>query len=361
MFCYIHIPFCKNKCKYCRFTSFVWKNNLEKEKYLKFLLKSISEFSFKSDKLDSIYIGWWTPTSLSNKQIWKIIFALKEKFGFKKNIEITLESTVSSISSKNLDFWTNNLAINRLSFWIQSLNNDWLKEIWRLDKKTILRKLNILKKHLCPKKTKISVNFDFIIWLPYVKKWEILEDLTYILENYEFVNHISLYMLEEFYDYPKKWHTLSIKEEEYLHEYVICKKFLEKNWFKRYEISNFARTRFSCKHNKSYWNHKEVVSFWLASHSFFDKTRFAYPNNFDEFYLWKIEFKEKLKKEEIFIEKILFSLRTSWIEKKLYQKLNQEKLKYFLENNLLKIKKDKIILTDSWVLIIDHILKEIIN
>ncbi len=361
MFCYIHIPFCESKCKYCRFSSFVWNNNLEKENYKNFLLKSINQFDLKKEKLSSIYFWWWTPTSFSNLYLWEIIFALKKKFDLKKNIEISLESTISNISSKNLDYWFNKLKISRLSFWIQTLNDESLKEIWRQNKKTILKKLNILKKYLIDKKYDVSINFDFIIWLPYVKKWEILEDLIFILENYFFVKHISLYMLEEYYDYPKNWKNLCLSEEEFLSEYINCKIYLEKSWFKKYEISNFAKSWFTCKHNKAYWNHSEIISFWLSSHSFLDNTRFAYPKNFNDLYLQKIEFSEKLQEKDLFLEKVLFSLRTSWLEKIIYKELNQNKIQYFIQMKLLKITKEKIILTDNWTLLLDYILKEIID
>jgi coproporphyrinogen III oxidase-like Fe-S oxidoreductase len=48
-------------------------------------------------------------------------------------------------------------------------------------------------------------------------------------------------MLEEYYDYPKKWQELGIKDDEYLEEYLTCKNYLEKNGFARYELSNFAK------------------------------------------------------------------------------------------------------------------------
>lgn len=353
MFCYIHIPFCQSRCKYCRFSTFVWKADLDKEIYVNYLVGRIQNSEWQI-MLNSIYFWWWTPTSLSNNQLERIILALKNRFGFVKNIEITLETTLINITEENLVRWQK-IWVNRLSIWIQTLNNESLKEIWRPSREEIIKKLDIIKNI-----KSFSISLDFIIWLPYVKKWELLQDLKFIIEKYDFINHISLYMLEEYYDYPKKWQDLSIKEEDFLEEYLLCKNYLDEKWFKRYELSNFAKKWFECKHNKTYWNHENILAFWLWSHWFLDWVRYAYPNNFKNYYSWKLDYKEMLSENDIFLEKIMFGLRTVWLEQEIHKKLNQEKIKYFVEQKLLDFQDDKLILWDKWVVLIDYIIKEIV-
>lgn len=357
MFCYIHIPFCENRCKYCRFSTFSSKNDLDRQVYVDFLVKSIQNNSQNQEKLDSVYFWWWTPTSLNNSQIEKIINSLKNKFGFKYNIEISLETTISNIGKENLLEWKK-LWINRLSLWVQTLNNDSLKEIWRPSSEKIIEKLEVINEIKC--ESNLAISLDFIIWLPYVKKWEVMKDIKFIVKNYDFINHISLYMLEQYYDYPKKWEKLGISDDEYLNEYLICKNYLEQNGFIRYEISNFAKLWFECNHNKAYWNHCEVMAFWLWAHWFIDWERYAYPNNFRDYYDWKYEYEEKLTTKDIFFEKVMFSLRTWWIEKEFFELLNQEKIKYYINEKLLSYKANKLILCDNWVTLIDYIIKEII-
>ncbi len=387
MFCYIHIPFCQSRCKYCRFSTFAWKPDLDKEIYVDYLVKNIEngvlhtpctlaisqwQNSESQKTLNSIYFWWWTPTSLSNSQLEKIIIALKNKFSFGKDIEITLETTINNITEENLIIWKK-IWINRLSIWIQTLNNESLKEIWRSSKEEIIEKLdiieNLFKKNChsleegnlpCICFNWLSISLDFIIWLPYVKKWELLQDLKFIIEKYDFINHISLYMLEEYYDYPEKWQDLSISEEDFLEEYLLCKNYLEEKWFKRYELSNFAKKWYECKHNKAYWNHKNMLAFWLWAHWFLDWVRYAYPNNFTDYYSWKLDYVEELSNKDLFLEKIMFGLRTIWLEQEIYKKLNQEKTKYFIEQKLLDFKQDKLVLLDNWVVLIDYIIKEIV-
>ena len=159
--------------------------------------------------------------------------------------------------------------------------------------------------------------------------------------------------------YPNSWKANSIDESDYAEEYLQIKDFLKEKWFERYEISNFSKPWFECKHNKWYWNHKENLAFGLGSHWFFENIRFSNSESFLDYYSKKNIFKEKIWEEERFFEKIMFWLRTSGIEKKYLEKLNLEKINYFLENWYLQHKDDKIALTDKSVLFLDYILKEI--
>lgn len=370
MFCYIHIPFCESKCKYCRFASVSKTWDILVDKYLKHLLNDIKNFKRpvkNAGLLSSIYFWWWTPSILQENYLWEIINTLKNKFWLEKDIEITLETNPKNITKQNLVSWEN-LWINRISIWIQTLNDKTLKIIWRDWRKTILNWLRLIKK------SKIeNIRVDFIIWLPYVKPWEILNDIKYILENYNYIKHISVYMLEDYYKlekdnlssfekiiYPGNWKSLWLKEDEYLKEYLEVKKYLETKWFTRYELSNFAKIWYECKHNKWYWNHSEVVRFWLWSHGFLNNIRYAYKDDFIGYYQWKLEYEEEIKDKDVFLEKVLFWLRTSWIKREIYKKLNQEKIDEFINYWLLEIKNDNLIIADRGITIIDKIILEII-
>lgn len=379
--CYIHIPFCTKKCKYCRFASFSWLNQLKINNYVDFLCKEIKNFSslpegkIFSEKffLETIYFWWWTPSTLTLEQFWKIFKTLKEKFIFSEKIEINIESTPEMITEENLIWWKK-LGVNRISIWVQTLNKKTLEEISRAEKWDILKCFDTLQKFFEEKSEKnFSISLDFIIWLPFVEKWELLWDLKFLFEKYDFFSHISVYMLEEYYEipeeidskfdriiYPNSWKKNSLKEEDFLEEYLQIKNFLEEKWFLKYEISNFAKPWFECKHNLWYWNHKENLAFWLWSHWFFENQRFANSEDFLDYYSWKNIFLEKISEEEKFFEKIMFSLRTSGIEKKFLKNLNKQKINYFLKDWFLEEKNEKIILADKWILFLDYILSEIL-
>jgi oxygen-independent coproporphyrinogen-3 oxidase len=382
MNCYIHIPFCNNKCKYCRFAS-LWKiQNFFIKKYLNFLLKEIKKSKNKK-KLNTIYFWWGTPSVLKAEELKKIINLLEKKFLLNKNCEISLETTPDNISLEKLILWEK-IWINRISIWIQTLNNKSLKEIWRWNTKIIFKALNEIKLYLSLKHSKIkNFSIDFIIGLPFTKKWETKSDIQKILKKYNFIKHISVYLLEDYYEineeieennsfekiiYPNLWKKNSLKEEDFLEEYLDVKNFLEKNNFFRYEISNFAKIdkkSYECLHNKWYWNHIETIWFWLSAASLIknsndDFIRYSNSSDFLKYYNNILEEKYILTKQDIFLEKIMFWLRTNWIKKSLIKFLNKEKISFFIQNSLLKETNDKILITDKWVLLIDYILKEII-
>lgn len=353
---YIHVPFCSSRCKYCRFAS----SNLDTRNikvYFKYLEREINNFNLKTEKLNTIYFGWGTPTSVDFSYIKNILVLLKNKFWFSKNIEITLETTPQNITENNLILWQKSW-INRISMWLQSLNNNTLKEIWRENKEVILNNLNLLKKS----KFK-NINIDFILWLPHEKPWEKLNQIKFILKNYKKIKHISVYMLEN-YNYPKSWDNIRLSEDDFNSEYNEINLYLKQNDFDRYELSNFAIKNYECKHNIWYWEHKNYIWFWLGSHSFIDNTRFNNSDNFKEYYQNISENLEKnkefLTKNNIILEKILFQIRGNWIEKKYFKYLDEEKIDNFIKLNMLKISRNKLKITEKSFSLVDYILWEII-
>lgn len=372
-YCYIHIPFCTSKCKYCRFASFWNIDQLKINLYVEKLIWEIKKSSFNIEEktLNSIYFGWWTPSVLKIEQLWDIINALKDKYAFEKDIEISIEATPITITQENLIWW-NELWINRLSIWVQSLNTDTLKEIGRWEKWDIINALDNIKHFLSEKNIDLNISIDFIIGLPYVEKWEVKEDILDILHNNYFVKHISVYMLEEYYwewerdskfqkvVYPTDWKCKWIHENDYLDEYIDIKETLKTKWFNSYEISNFAKQWYECKHNQSYWNHSNILAYWLWAHGFINNTRYSNSEEFLNYYSENAKEYEALYNQQLDIEKLMFWLRTSWIEQELYQNFDTEKISYFVDEWYLQKKSDKIHLSDKWVLLLDYILGELL-
>jgi len=339
MFCYIHIPFCNQKCSYCRFASLWTIQKLKIAQYLDFLCKEITASSIapfiEKGGLKSIYFWGGTPSTLTLNQIKKIISTLKKKNIFSEDIEITLETTPQNITEENLWGWKK-LWINRISIWVQTLNEKALQKIKRGNKWDILKALDIVSKIWFK-----NISLDFIIWLPYVERWEIKNNIEYVLNNYPFIKHISVYMLEEYYEpdkiietkydtitYPKDWKSIWLQEDDYLWEYIEISNFLKSQWFMKYEISNYAKPWFECRHNQAYWNHSELISFWLWAYSYINWERIRNSDNFWEYYAsqWKIV--EPQTSADYFLEEIMFSLRTTGIKKELLQKLDREKIDY---------------------------------
>lgn len=365
--CYIHIPFCSSKCKYCRFASFWITQKLQIQNYVNFLLNEINSWKKHWNILDTIYFWWWTPWVLSISNFEEILTTLKNNYIFSNDIEISIETTPENVTIENLSWWKK-LWINRISMWVQTLNEKSLKEIDRAGKWDILKALDNIKIEWFD-----NVSIDFIIWLPYVSNWEINENIDSLLNKYSFIKHVSVYMLEEYYDvpedkeskfdnitYPDSWHKTWISLDDYSKEYMSIKNNLEKYNFNRYEISNYSKKWYECKHNQWYWSHKEVIAYWLWAYWYLDNIRYSNSESFLDYYSWKNISTTIVNKNDIFIEKIMFMIRTNWIDISYLDKLDKEKIDYFVENWYLKKESNKIILSDSWIVYMDYILWEIL-
>lgn len=355
MLFYIHIPFCKSKCKYCNFVSFANSSDLLKKQYVNSLIDEIVTFFDnyelnKKGKIETIYFGGWTPTSLDISQIENILKAFPREY-FSWNIEINIETNPENIETQFIDNLSK-IWINRLSLGIQSLNPQTLKEIGRSWPKSIYEALDILKKSSI-----INIGVDFILGLPYAKKWQTSLDISRILEKFPFIKHLSLYLLEDF-SYPEYWKNISISKDEYLEEYDKIISILKENGFCQYEISNFAKSSFKCKHNSWYWQHKEYKWFGINASSFIDNSRFTNANNFEDYYSRKLQFEEKLTKHDLELEKAMFTIRTTWIRGDMIN--NKEKLSEFLKEDFLFQDKQVYKLTTAWIMIVDYILINLI-
>ena len=128
---YVHIPFCKQKCLYCDFPSYSHKEELMDE-YVKALSKEILEKT-KEYKIESLFIGGGTPSYLSNENL-KFLLDTINKLDFVENAEKTIECNPGTVNKEKLEIIFNG-GINRISFGLQSTNNEILKKITFLQEK----------------------------------------------------------------------------------------------------------------------------------------------------------------------------------------------------------------------------------
>jgi oxygen-independent coproporphyrinogen-3 oxidase len=128
---YIHIPFCRKKCNYCDFYLITNLNIVYR--YLKNLeteLKLQSEF-YKKDKFDTIFLGGGTPSLLTPEQLDSIIQKVKQNYNIENDSEITIESNPDDFADSGRFKLLKETGINRISFGVQSFNEDELKFLTR--------------------------------------------------------------------------------------------------------------------------------------------------------------------------------------------------------------------------------------
>ena len=281
---YVHIPFCKRKCKYCDFKSFACEENVY-ERYIN-ALKSEIKIASKSimptiHEVDTIYIGGGTPSLIDAKYIEEIIETIYQNIKVAGNAEVTIEVNPGTVNKEKLETYKK-LGINRLSIGLQSADNELLNLIGRvhtyeefLDVYNMAREVGFN-----------NINVDLMLALPTQTESVLVDSLLKVINLKP--NHISLYslILEEGTALEKEIeegkYTL-IDEDIERKMYHKTKNILEKNGYNHYEISNFAKKGFESKHNLNCWDQKEYLGFGLAAHSYYRNKRFSNIQDLDEY------------------------------------------------------------------------------
>ena len=317
---YIHIPFCKRKCRYCDFVSFACKDEMI-EKYIHCLLEEIDE---KSDELidikddivvDTIYIGGGTPSIISPIFIEKIINKISADYNVDKNAEVTIEVNPGTIDENKLMSYIKS-GINRLSIGLQSANDKLLNMLGRIHTYEEFNEVYDLARKVGFK----NINVDLMIGLPKQTLKDVEESLEKIIKKNP--KHISVYSLiveenTKMFDMIEDG-TLELPSEDLEREmYWKVKNVLEKNQYKHYEISNFAKNGYESKHNMNCWNQKSYLGFGVAAHSYFDNIRYSNIDNLKQYIqnfenkstIYNIVFHENQSKEDMMKEYMLLGLR----------------------------------------------------
>jgi len=280
---YIHIPFCIKKCDYCDFVSVKLNDGLIEE-YINDLIKEIEIYSKLISKyvIDSIFIGGGTPSSIDSKFIGKIFEKLYSSLNIDSKSEITIEVNPGTINKKKLEAYKD-FGINRISLGAQSLNDKILQNIGRIhNEQDILNTIKLIKLEGFD-----NINSDLMIGLPEQTLHDVISSLEEIVELN--LTHISLYSLiieegTKLYKLEQNGKLNLPNEDEERLMYHEAKKLLEKNGYRQYEISNFSKPNFECKHNLKYWTLKPYIGIGLNSHSNIWNYRYWNYSNFKEYH-----------------------------------------------------------------------------
>ncbi len=410
---YLHIPFCRQKCPYCKFALTPIFNEAKKKRYIAHLKNEILSSLWKSktrrgeelpttkeeetedfsgrnlppyghplykEGLSTIYFWWGTPSVLSLDEVQDILNCFPD---IGKDTEISFECNPEDITSEYIG-WLLWLGINRLSIWVQSLNNETLKAIHRSDRESILDALSCITdtvthththtqrsqnnnfeggenstalSSVCVSVSQLpSLNIDFIIGLPFSKSWETLDWIKALHQAFPFMTHTSVYMLEDGH-YPASWKQNSMNEEQIEREYSeVCEYFVSIGWH-HYEISNWSKPGYECRHNQWYWDHSEYQGFGLSATSYSDSTRSEKSTSFAGYYRGEKSYEDILDDGAIALEKIIFGIRTFSL---LEEDFDREILKELNGQWYIEIPNGKIVLTPTWIFRENTIIRRLI-
>ncbi len=267
---YIHIPFCKSKCKYCSFISF---NKPEFIRGYAFaLLKDISD-NYKGEKLKTLYFGGGTPSLMPAELLEKII----KKFKLADDAEITLELNPDDATQNYLNDLAR-IGINRLSIGSQTFDDEILKLIGRRHNSAQIVEAIRLAKVAGFK----NISVDLIYGLPAQNLEKINLDLEKFLELD--IQHLSTYGLK--IEDSSFWgkNPPNVPDDDLQADmYELINQKLEQNEFERYEVSNFAKKGFESRHNLNYWGNNEYYGFGVAAHGYLDGARYSNFTTIEEY------------------------------------------------------------------------------
>ncbi|MBQ9832711.1 MAG: oxygen-independent coproporphyrinogen III oxidase [Clostridia bacterium] len=264
---YIHIPFCIKKCAYCDFISFADKAECFAKSYCDALKKEIEHYAPKMKRylFDTVFIGGGTPSVIDESLIKDVLDSVKKHFSIATDAEITIETNPGTLNEQKLSVYKQ-AGINRLSIGVQSADDEVLNAIGRIH--TFEEAKNSF--YLARKCGFDNINIDIMYALPKQSLSSYTATLNKIIELSP--EHISAYSLileegTELYEMcnSKKVKLPSEDEEFQMHKCTIT--LLQKAGYERYEISNYAKSGFQCRHNLNYWQSGEYLGLGVAAHS----------------------------------------------------------------------------------------------
>lgn len=369
---YIHIPFCVTKCKYCSFNSYAGKENLHTD-YLLALKKEIRLKSDKSFELDTIYIGGGTPSILKGQDILSILETVRDNFVVDEDAEISMEANPNTITKEKAETWKK-AGINRLSIGLQSSNDKILKLIGRSHTlKDYINAIRVLKEAGFD-----NINTDLMIALPGQKIRDVKRSIKLVAKQN--CKHISCYslILEEgtpLYELVEN-KKIKLPNEDYATKmYAKAVKTLKKYGFNRYEVSNFAKSGYECKHNVNCWNRHEYLGLGAGANGFVNGFRYGNVCNIDAYIKsvkngkTKEEFREKISNKDAFEETLMLGLRMekgveiktlNELIKKDFIKSKKKKLEELSSLELIEYNEERLKVTDKGFYVLNKIILDLI-
>lgn len=274
---YVHIPFCVRKCQYCDFLSGP-SDEETKDRYIEALLKEIRAAEHTEDyEIVSVFIGGGTPSALKAEAIASIMRTLQEQFFFCEDAEVTIEANPGTVDLEKLTIYRN-VGINRLSLGLQSTDAEELKLLGRIHSYE-----EFLKSYEWAREAGFSnINIDLMFAIPGQTGEAWRQHLYQVAElNPEHISAYSL-IIEEGTPFAEQNLDLPDEDTEY-QVYEDTAEILERYGYRQYEISNYAKQGYMCRHNAGYWQHREYLGFGLGASSLYRGMRFSNTRRMQEY------------------------------------------------------------------------------
>lgn len=298
---YLHIPFCEHICYYCDFNK-VFIEGQPVDEYIDMLIREMSflKEEVSAHPLSTMYIGGGTPTSLSAKQLEKLMIGIHEQLPLASGVEFTVEANPGDLTADKIAV-LKNYGVNRLSMGVQSFDDRLLKKIGR--KHTASDVFDTMR--LLEKSGLNNVSIDLIYALP----GQSLESFHDSLDKALSLDlpHYSLYSLilenqTVFYNLARQGRLHLPDEDEEGDMFDLAASFMEAHGRKQYEVSNFAIPGKESQHNLVYWNNEEYYGLGAGASGYLDGVRYRNFGPIQQYMQPLKEQKRPIRDEEILTE-----------------------------------------------------------
>lgn len=269
---YVHIPFCKSRCFYCDFTTYVAPRP-EVMAYVEYLKREFELLATETDQpMKTVFFGGGTPTYLSAKELDQVFTSLHRNFQLAADAEMTVEANPGTVDSEKLAVLRDH-GVNRISFGAQTFDENLLMAIGRThDQRAILTSVELAARHGFSR-----INLDLMFGLPE----QTLDSVGRAIERIEQlgVRHVSAYWLKVEPGTPfHKWQEQGLLplpgEDTEADMYEFVRETLAQSGFVHYEISNFATPGEEALHNLVYWRNQPYLAAGVGAHGYVRGVRY---------------------------------------------------------------------------------------
>lgn len=296
---YIHIPFCLKKCDYCDFLSF----STDSKTQVKYIHALLQEIRFYGEMMGAyivptIYIGGGTPSWLEPELMFAVLNQVYKYFHVREDAEITIECNPGTVTAAKLEYYQK-AEINRLSIGLQSTDNEELKILGRIHTFEKFMKTYELARN----GGFTNINIDLISGLPYQNVEKFMKSLQKVTRLRP--EHISVYtlMIEKGTPFYERYKFDAVAQQAGIRTEILpdedemyriskaTQDILKSAGYEQYEISNYARPGYACKHNIGYWTRENYLGLGIGAASLIENTRYSNTRDLYEY----IELCDKLQ------------------------------------------------------------------
>jgi oxygen-independent coproporphyrinogen-3 oxidase len=368
---YIHVPFCRQACRYCDFYFTV--NQTKEDEFIKALLKELSERAaeFQGNEMGSLYLGGGTPSRLTTGNLKKVMERARALYSLADGAEVTIECNPDDLDPGMIE-QLKTLGFNRISIGIQSFREEDLQLMRRSHGAS--RAQQAVEDAFAAGFENITVDLIYGIPGQTEKDWRNNLDRVLTLP----VSHLSAYHLTFepgtiFDHWRKKGRLKAVDEELSVRMYEVLRKYMVEAGFEHYEISNFSKEGKKSRHNLLYWSGEPYMGFGPSAHSYNGTRRSWNVSSLDK-YIESIHSGESLAGSELLSVKdqyhdyLLTFLRT--IEgvdpERILERFGREfrdhfdrKAGFFRSKGSITVKEGRWHIDPDHWLLADHIIREI--